>query len=104
MLEKSKTKGGNIPSFANNMGQSCWQSWAFLTSLASFASFANSFGPGCWQSWAPLKHAPTLPTASAHAVGKENCWQNWASLPTASRWKVLLTIRTWLWVEFLPNF
>jgi hypothetical protein len=31
------------------MGQSCWQSWAFLTSLASFA---NSFGAGCWQRWA----------------------------------------------------
>jgi hypothetical protein len=49
MLEKSKRKGEKISSFANSMGQSCWQSWAFLTSLASFA---NSFGPGCWQSWA----------------------------------------------------
>jgi hypothetical protein len=47
MLEKSKRKGGKIPSFANSMGQSCWQSWAFLTSLARFA---NSFGPSCWQS------------------------------------------------------
>jgi hypothetical protein len=47
MLEKSKRKGEKISSFANSMGQSCWQSWAFLTSLASFA---NSFGPGCWQS------------------------------------------------------
>jgi hypothetical protein len=43
---KEKKKRGNIHSFANSMGQSCWQSWAFLTSLASFA---NSFGPGCWQ-------------------------------------------------------
>jgi hypothetical protein len=55
------------------MGQSCWQSWAFLTSLASFA---NSFGPGYWQSWAPLKHAPTLPIALAHAIVQRICQQH----------------------------
>jgi hypothetical protein len=42
---KQQKKRGKIPSFANSMGQSCWQSWAFPTSLASFAS---SFGPGYW--------------------------------------------------------
>jgi hypothetical protein len=33
---------GGKPSFANSLDQSCWQSWAFPTSRASFA---NSFGP-----------------------------------------------------------
>jgi hypothetical protein len=67
MLEKSIRKGGKIPSFANNMGQSCWQSWAFLTSLASFA---NSFGPGCWQSWA----SPEARAGFANSFGP-CCWQ-----------------------------
>jgi hypothetical protein len=106
MLEKSKRKGGKILSFANSMGQSYCQSWAFLTSLASFA---NSFGPGCWQRWAspearaqlcqqlrPMLLAKNtvgkagllcqqpcradLPTASTDTVGKTSCWQSCRSL------------------------
>jgi hypothetical protein len=67
MLEKSKKKRGEIPNFANSMGQSCWQSWAFLTSLASFA---NSFGSGCWQSWA----SPEARAGFANSFGP-CCWQ-----------------------------
>jgi hypothetical protein len=71
MLEKSK-KGGKIPSFANSMGQSCWQSWAFLTSLATFA---NSFRPGCWQSWA----SPEARAGFANSFDR-CCWQSCRSL------------------------
>jgi hypothetical protein len=83
-----------ILSFANSMGQSCWQSWP---------SFANNFGPYCWQSWASPRNArrlcqqlrpmllakqtigkagllcqqpcpADLPTAWTDAVGKPSCW------------------------------
>jgi hypothetical protein len=55
MLEKSKRKGRKIPSFANSMGQSCWQCRHAL-----------------------LGESPALPTAWAKAVGK-------AAVPFANR-------------------
>jgi hypothetical protein len=89
---RKEQKKGGIPSFVNSVGRNCWQSWAFLTSLASFA---NSLGPGC-QQLRPMLLAKLavgkagllcqqpcpadLPTASTDAVGKASCWQSCHSL------------------------
>jgi hypothetical protein len=47
-VRKAGARFRGKPSFANSLGQSCWQSWRDWWGKPSFA---NSFGPCCWQSW-----------------------------------------------------
>jgi hypothetical protein len=62
---RKEKKGEKIPSFANSMGQSCWQSW-----------LANSFGPGCWQSWAsPEARAGFANSFFANSLVQRICQQ-----------------------------
>jgi hypothetical protein len=72
---KEQKKRGKIPSFANSMGQSCWQSWASLPTALS-SGFANSSTdavgePSCLQSCRPLGQ-PVFANSRRFPVGEGN--------------------------------